>query len=426
MKQTDKNDALIAEIAAMPQLVRTGSLPAQKELKRPLANLGELWFFSPVMARMLQNGAQNVNDLPARAADFEKLAALFAALPRLGGTPIAEDLAADLAALDCSLCPTSAHAAAIWQQTALTLSEHPLTPADLLFRMNVRVVDLTPTMLQCGTPLPQDTVPLLSFPSLLSTTAPTFAEEVRALGAACGTEITDLPSLEHALLCTLRAAKEQGSCVIALSLCDTPLFVRPDPYHAAQALQLALSGKGAHLQERDAALLHAQLLRILGRLAVENGYRFLWELVPKIDTVSAPFSPVALQKLLHYLDEWQALPSLCLSLSPAQCDGGLAPLFGAFPDEGGVSRLLFGIAGQGATAADLARAVRFFARHGATTRCIGLTDARTLCLQNGTAARFAAALADELVYFDDADFAKAEARALLYERPARFFGVQES
>jgi hypothetical protein len=132
---------------------------------------------------------------------------------------------------------------------------------------------------------------------------------------------------------------------------------------------------------------------------------------------------VELQKLLCYLDEWQALPLTCLSLTPAQYDGGLSALLGAFPDQAGVSRLLFGIAGQWATDADLGRAVRFFTRNGALTRCMGLVDARTLCLQDRTAARFAAALCEELCLYDDAAFAEAEAYAVLFSRAADFYGL---
>lgn len=414
---------LTDRIMAMPQVARGVYLPDGGRMTRPLANIGELWFSSPVMARMLQNGAKNAGELPENAADFEKLAVLFSALPRLGGTPIREGLCADLAALGCRLSPTPENAAAIWQESAATLADTPLSPKDLYARMGVRVLDVTPTELARGVALPQSCVPLVSLPALLSAHTPDFLQTLTALAAYSGNEITTLAALEAALEALLIGARARGARVVALSLCDTASFCRPDPYHAAEAFKTALDGKGHRLRTDEAALLHAQILRILGRLALAHGYRFLLELSPKTDTVSAPFSPPELQKLLSYLDEWQALPPTCLSLAPAQYEGGLSALLGAFPDQTGTSRLLFGIAGQGATAADLGRAVRFFARNGALTRCMGLTDARTLCLQNRTAVRFAAALGEELSLFDDADFAEAEARAVLFLRAADFYGL---
>ncbi|MBE6604532.1 MAG: glucuronate isomerase [Ruminococcaceae bacterium] len=425
MHSKNANVAWIDQITVMPQVVRAAPLSDEAQMTRPLANIGELWFFTPVMARMLQNGAQNTGEMPESAADFERLSALLEALPRLGGTPIRESLCADLAALGCRLAPVPENAAAIWHATAAALAERPCSPMEVLSRMGARAFDVTPQGLAEDPALPQDSVPILSLLSLLSAHTPDFRKTLVALGACCGREIVTLSDLEAALEAVLVTAKARGARVIALSLCDTALFVRPDPYHAAEALKTALGGRGARLQAGEAALLHAQILRILGRLAIAHGYRFLWELSPKNDTISLPFSPIELQKLLTYLDEWQALPPTCLSLAPAQYDGGLSPLLGAFPDAAGTSRLCFGVAGQGATREDLGRAVRFFARNGATARCIGLTDARALCLQDLTAKRFAAALGEELALFDDAAFAEAEARAVLFDRAARFYGLAE-
>lgn len=425
MHVKDANGALIDKMMAMPQVVRGVFLPDDGQMVRPLANIGELWFFTPVMARMLQNGAQNTGELPESAADYERLLALLMALPRLGGTPIREALCADLTALGCKLAPAPENAAAIWQETATALAEQPMTPMDVLLRMGARVFDVTPQGFWQGVTLPQGSVPVVSLPSLLSAHTPDFLQTLTALGACSDREIATLTDLEGALEALLVGAKARGARVMALSLCDTAVFRRPDPYHAAEALKMALVGRGARLGADERALLHAQILRILGRLARAYDYRFLWELSPKNDTVSAPFSPIELQKLLAYLDEWQALPTTCLSLTPAQYDGGLSPLLGAFPDAVGASRLCFGIAGQGATKADFARAVRFFARNGATVHCMGLTDARALCLQNCTAARFAAALGEELCLFDDTAFAEAEANAILSRRAARFFGLAE-
>ena len=407
---------------ALPQVVRGALLP-DAAMARPLANIGELWFSTPVMARILQNGEKSRGELPPDAADFDKLLALLAALPRLGATPLQEELAGDLAALGTELPLTPDNAAAIWYATAQALKSTPLTPTDLFARMGTCVLDITPALLAVRQPLPAGTVPLLSLQALLSVHTPQFLKEIASLEALYGQRITDLAGLEAALAAAFAAARERGAHAVALATSHLPQFVRPDPYHAAEALSLALAGKWARLSEAEAALLQAQILRTVGRLAVAHGMRLLLDLSPKNDTVSAPFSPVAWHKLLTYLEEWQALPPLCLTLAPSQYDGGLAALLGAFPDERGVSRLSFGVAGQGATEADMTRALHFFAQNGATVRCIGLTDCRLPCLANHTAARFARAASQTLSLFPDQAYAKAELAALLYGRAAAFFGL---
>ena len=422
MQEQTLQQELLQISAATPQAVRGALLPSDV-MERPLTNVGELWFSTPVMARMLQNGEASRAELPCDAADFDKLTALLEALPRLGATPMAEELAGDLAVLGIALPLSPDRAGDIWCATAKALQKQPITPADMMTRMGAAVLDVTAEQLATGQPLPAGTVPLLSLSSLLSVHTPRFLTEIAGLEALYGNKITDLKTLEAALSCAVLAAREGGAHAVALATAHLPQFVRPDPYHAAAALSLALSGKGARLSESEMALLQAQILRTVGRLAVAHGLRILLDLSPKNDTVSAPFSPIAWQKLFAYLDEWQALPPLCLTLAAAQYDGGLSALLGAFPDVAGVSRLSFGIVGQGATEADMIGTLRFFAQHGATVRCIGLTDRRLPCLTNHTAARFARAAAAVLSAFPDKAFAQAEITALLYGRAAAFLGL---
>lgn len=90
-----------------------------------------------------------------------------------------------------------------------------------------------------------------------------FSDAVAALSAAYGVAVTDVASLETALNAALDAFTAAGGRLADHGRETLTVFVRPDPYHAGEALAAALAGRV--IDRETAALWRCQLARILGR-----------------------------------------------------------------------------------------------------------------------------------------------------------------
>ncbi|MBQ9802289.1 MAG: glucuronate isomerase [Clostridia bacterium] len=398
---------------------------------RAFDNLAEIWFPDLRKHRALRALGLPECEITGNSSDYDKLCAFLSVLPQLGGTTLYDDARADLLALGCTLTPNAENASAIWQETTRYLCEHRVSPADVCAEKRTTFVDFLPQTAWEIHRLPSAAVPVMSCDALADLCGAAFATCIDTVSKNSGIRIESMADLEQALLVALDVAFAGGCRAVSVDLSDLFRFVRPDPYHADLALKRALAGDAGKLTEEELLLFRAQLLRTLGGALVRRGGRLLLSFSRQTDTVYTPFSPKAVKELLSDLDARGALVPTCLSLAPTDVTAGIAPLFGAFAASDGTPRLFFGIAGQGATRADLAGAWRLFCRQGATSLCLGVTDVSRGFLLHRGVARLAAAVAAETADWADngADFSKKTppCEAICSDislRAAAFFGAE--
>ena len=345
--------ALYAARAVVPVRCTRGTLEALRS-DLPYQNVAELLLSDPRKRALLRTLGTEETFVTGKGADLEVFRAFckaMEAMPACAAKLQCHAVLQWLLDVDLTLC--TAHADRIWQQSAERLLARDLTPRSILRECEVEtlLVALAPTdglqgLSACGAQV----LPLFCPDVLLDPRNPAFLSTVSALSG----EISTLQALQAALLAALDRFCEMG-CVSAVHTVLPRAFVRPDPYHAEQALLKCL--RREPLTEGEADLLAAQMWRILGQAYAKRG--MLLELatggasagaLPEYLRPAVLFTDyAALHALFDYLKECEALPHTVLYLSSALEVREAVALGEMYPAiKEGEAQLSFGIVGGSA------------------------------------------------------------------------------
>ena len=361
-------EVLAAKAHALPTVDFDCRFSARKlQSTRCCSNLFELLHTDPY-APLLRAAGIAKAEISGDAADFEKYEALLAAASRLSGTALLEVLSLDLAVLGCKLPQNDAEAAAAWQHVAAELSSRNVTLRDATKDAACVLLPVSPLTLPEFAPPVPNAHPVLDL-------APLFAFAERGFAATvaefCQKKEPTLADLEAALCDTLSRFAAMGGKVILVDFAAFTHFEKPNPYHAGKALAACLAGE--RLTDAESSLLLAQLLRSIGRAAAPLGLLAKWRFAADFTPVSGDMMARELEKLLSYLNEYDALLPTLLSHTVLTAPCPFAALIGKFATEDGTPRLFFGFEGVCATQADIRFATLAYLRRGAAKLLLGIT-----------------------------------------------------
>jgi glucuronate isomerase len=245
-------------------------------------------------------------------------------------------------------------------------------------------------------PLPEGCLPLFEADALLEVGTDSFLPYVKAVESATGLPVTTLSELEAALSLLFVRFAEGGAPAVTVSLAHYGAFEKPNPYHAAQYFDKAISGKRHALGETEAALLRTQLVRLLATLCARHGLRLICRFTPKNDARLGGYSVSALTELLDYLREWDVLVPTLLVFPTATLPQTLSALLDRFHTPEGTPLLFVGLAAAGALPHDVRCAIRTLLSAEKGPLFLGMCDDDRGLLASPARVRFATALADVL------------------------------
>lgn len=234
------------------------------------SNLWELFCSSDVLDAMRLGGADE-KYVGGDASDYEKFHELCRIMPTLAGNGIyalAHTLLRSL--FNCDLAINLTNCEEIWSISADRFFANELTLSDLYgdrggtVCINVDMLDdpsgIRRITLREGN---LEIIPVFCPNSLFEINTKGFKASISALEELAGKSVSDLSGLCDALSARIDTFCSLG-CRFASHLdVSIPRFVKPDPYHAEQALKKAIAGKGYELDEDEILLLKAQLCRML-------------------------------------------------------------------------------------------------------------------------------------------------------------------
>ncbi len=397
MKQSELFDRINKTLTARPPVVcHAAFTPREIADNRPFVTVSELWFPHAAKSRALRSAGVFEEEIMGAGSDFDRLEALLLSVKGAAGSTLYEDVALDLAALDCTVEPLPEHAEEIWKKTAEYLAENKITPRTVLEKSALSFVECRFSDLDL-LPFASDRIlPIFSLNELLFLEAPDFCDTVKRLGEVVGFPITSLDGIEKAIEVLLDRATSLGARAVTVDLSGFAEFHAPDPYHAGEALRVALEGHGKSLSQGQMLLYRAQILRCLGKALTARSMRAVWRVRRDKLVRTGEFSLVAAYDLMRYLDSYRVLVPTCLSFEADAIPPSVVSLFGAFAAKDGTPRLYFGIEAAGVPTASLVEAVRLFASRNALGMLLGVTDGESGFFTHPSYLRFCRAVAQVL------------------------------
>lgn len=264
------------------------------------------------------------------ASDYEKFREFCRIIPMLAGNPIYVLSHLELSrAFLCDLTICKENCDEIWNR-ANDLFEKGWSIYFALEKNNVRFVcekrDITNVFLEKATTVQsKENYPLDIFPAfcpdkLFDIEKKNFCEYLDLLGKLNNQKITDLSSLALALKHASDRFSELGCRTSLLSIDDSFVFSKPNPYRADIALKKALSGSG-EISLEEAVIFKNEIIYLLCREYKRCGYVMQVHLTKKAGS--------ELNSLFEYLKGEGVLPSkILISCSePYICESGLGGEF---------------------------------------------------------------------------------------------------
>lgn len=397
MKQAELCTRIYEALSARsPVVCHAAYSPREIAEDRPFLTVSELWFPHAAKSRAIRSAGMHEEEIMGAGSDFDRLEALLASVKATAGSTLSEDVAADLAALGCADAPVEENAEAIWQKTASYLAENKITPKTVLEKNAFSFVECRFSDLD-HLPFKSDRIlPIFSLNELLFIEAPDFPESVKRMGEIVGFDITSLDGIEKAIDTLLDRAVSLGARAMTVDLSGFSAFHAPDPYHAGEALRVALEGHGKSLSCEEMLLYRAQIMRFFGKALSARGMRAVWRVRRDKLIRTGEFSLVAAYDLMRYLDGYRVFVPTCLSFEADVIPPSVVSLFGAFAAKDGTPRLYFGIEAAGVPAAALTEAVQLFASRNALGVFLGVTDDDAGFFTSPSYLRFSRAVAEVL------------------------------
>ncbi|MBQ8397932.1 MAG: glucuronate isomerase [Clostridia bacterium] len=331
--------------------------PAEIAEDKRWSNISELWLGGDHYKwRAMRSCGIDEACITGDASDYEKFRAWCRCMPQLIGNPLYHWSHLELRRyFDCDLIINEQNCDIIWQLTAEKLADPAFSARGLITRSRVKLLCTTDDpcdQLEYHAAIAADerfttkVLPAFRPDKVLGIDKPGIAAYLARLGEANGVAVTNLSTLEQALTVALDRFAAHGCLTADHGINDAITFVKPDPYHAEEALGTALASDGRDVTAEQAALFRAQMLRFLGKEYVKRGWvsqihfgvlrnpneRMFNRLGPDsgFDVIHGGSSVAALGQLLNYLEREDALPRTVLySINPAE-DAAVAVLCGAF------------------------------------------------------------------------------------------------
>ena len=397
MKGSELFDRIEQTLIARPPVVCHAAFsPDEIVNDRPYTTISELWFPHAAKSRALQSAGVFEREVMSAGSDYDRLEALLASMKGSVGSTLFEDASRDLAALGCAVPPLPEYAEVIWKKTAENLVKNTITPRTVLEKNAFSFVECHCSDLDL-LPFASDRVlPIFSLNELLFLETPDFCDSLKRLGEVVGFSITTLDGIEKAIEVLLDRATALGARAMTVELSGFSGFYAPDPYHASEALRVALEGHGKSLAPEQILLYRAQILRYFSKALSARGMRAVWRVRRDKLIRTGEFSLVAAYDLMRYLDSYRVFVPTCLSFEADAIPPSVVSLFGAFTAKDGTPRLYFGIEAAGVPTPSLVEAVRLFASRNALGMLLGVTDGEHGFFTNPSYVRFCRAVAQVL------------------------------
>ncbi len=255
----------------------------------------------PDLARLLRAAGVEEAYITGGTSDYDRFSALADALPFCKGHPLCERVQAALTAAMGGVAPLCPHTASLYWTRWVDLHWYRKDHAPIDSRLTEMSCPLCAAESRSGvTDIPPAAILPLPDPLSLIQAGDGLADWTARLQAL----LTAAPCLPYAFF----------------SLPPTYTFIRPDPYHAAEAIRAVADRSVAHVDDRARDLLLTQALRIWGETAAAASLALLVQI-----RQSANILP-----LLDYLHTVDRLPSMVLLPSDDADPRILAPLVGLY------------------------------------------------------------------------------------------------
>ena len=287
--------------------LRTGDCSAE----RHWSSIADILLSNDAAHRAMRSCGIDKKFITGDASDYEKFRAWCTCMPSMIGNPLFHIHHLALRRyFGCTLIINSRNCDAIWAETAEQLSSLAYSSRTLIANAHLTAICIpedpvnTPNddiAHNANTSCPMQVYPLLAPDRLMEIDRTGFSAYLTKLGDANGFHITDLASLEAALVAAFDRFEAAGCRGVSVSLTDFTAFVRPDPYHADQALRTAQKTDGREVSPEQLACFRAQIMRLLGRECVRRNRTMQLHF-------AAETSITAQNLLLSYLTDEGALP----------------------------------------------------------------------------------------------------------------------
>jgi glucuronate isomerase len=293
------------------------------------------------------------------ASDYDKFLAYAKIMPSLIGNPLYHWTHLELRryfGIEDILSEETAER--IWTETAEKLADPSMSVKNLIRQSDVELL--------CTTDDPADSLEyhklIAADPDFTAKVLPAFrpdkcfninkpglAEYYEKLGAAAGVEIKDVDSLKAALLSRIDFFDSMGCRTADHGLDEFPLFVKPNPYAANEAMKTALASDGRDVTAEQLCVLKCEMLSFLAGEYAKRGWVMqlhmgvarntnsaMWKkLGPDtgFDTIGFTNVP-AIIDLLDLMESGAGLPRTVLYSIDPTANAAIGSVIGAFQTSG--------------------------------------------------------------------------------------------
>ena len=327
---------------------------------RQIPNIAELWLGGDHYKwRAMRSCGVPEKYITGDASDYDKFKAYARIMPSLIGNPLYHWTHLELRryfGIEDILSEQTADK--IWAETSEKLADPSMSVRNLIRQSNVELL--------CTTDDPADSLeyhkiiaeddsfatkvlPAFRPDKCFNINKPGLAAYYDKLGAAAGVEIKDVDSLKEALRRRIDFFDAMGCRTADHGLDEFPMFVKPNPYAANEAMKTALASDGRDVTEEQLCVLKCEMLGFLAGEYAKRGWVMqlhmgvarntnsgMWKkLGPDtgFDTVGFTNVPAIIQ-LLDLMENGAGLPRTILYSIDPTANGAIGSVIGAFQTSG--------------------------------------------------------------------------------------------
>ena len=327
---------------------------------RQIPNITELWLGGDHYKwRAMRSCGVPEKYITGDASDYDKFMAYAKVMPSLIGNPLYHWTHLELKRFfGITDILSESTADAIWAQTAEMLAEPAFSVRSLITRSRVELL--------CTTDDPADSLeyhrqiaadetfttkvlPAFRPDKCFNINKPGLAAYYEKLGAAAGVSVTDLDSLKEALCRRIDFFDSMGCRTADHGLDEYPMYVKPNPYAANEAMKTALSSDGRDVTAEQLCVLKSAMLEFLAGEYAKRGWVMQLHMGVARNTNAAMYKKLgpdtgfdtigqlnvpAIIELLDAMESGAGLPRTILySINPTD-NAALGSVLGAFQTAG--------------------------------------------------------------------------------------------
>lgn len=233
------------------------------------SNITELWLYDDHYKwRAMRQSGVDEKYITGNASDYEKFREYCRIMPMLAGNPLYHWSHLELKRyFDCDIIICEENCEKIWKLTGERLSDNDMRARSLIEKSGV--------ILLCTTDDPCDSLehhaqisnskysvkvlPAFRPDKILNIEKNNFSEYLCLLEQSCAIKISDLDSLNKALVISLNKFDFNGCKAADHGMDNFIMFEKPDPYHADMILKKAIAGE--QIDDKEKALWKCQMMR---------------------------------------------------------------------------------------------------------------------------------------------------------------------